>query len=196
MASDGIRGTWDPKCLTWGRPFTEMEHLESNGKRDIATVGNIWPAPRGVGREFDEGLLARVWAKFRETNELRGGPKGSKSVEPLAGGGLNCKRRKQYLSQVVLLVGVEWSGGEVGRTANVGAAHRAQLLIREQGGAERRVDLERQTQRSAWGRLAWSESGKAGGWDPACDQGTGGACSAFPMSASRTQENRSCDKFK
>lgn len=47
-----------------------------------------------------------MWARFRETNELRGGPKGWKSVEPLAGGGLNYKRRKQYLSQVVLLAGV------------------------------------------------------------------------------------------
>lgn len=85
-----------------GRPFMAMEHLESNWKKDMVTVGLL----QGAREEFGEGLPARVWARFRETNELWGGPKGWKSVEPLAGGGLNYKRRKQYFSQIVLLAGV------------------------------------------------------------------------------------------
>lgn len=72
----------------------------------------------------------------------------------------------------------------------------AEVCSPGRSGAEGRVGLDRQTQRSALGGLTLSESGKSRGWNPACDQGPWLHLWCLPISTSRTQENFFHDKFK
>lgn len=72
MASDGIEESGTPKCLTCGRPYTEMEHQGKATGTRYRGSGDGWPAHNGgwgCCREFNEGLLTKVWAGIRETSE-------------------------------------------------------------------------------------------------------------------------------